>query len=109
MVVRGSASRTSRSGTPASRAAVTNACPGCAGRWLVDSGASDDAAHDPAGAVAVHPLAVRSQEYRALESFADGEIDRAGSTWREWDGNDLAALAQHRELRCARSVRTGSC
>ena len=64
---------------------------------LVDTGATGDAANDPAGAVAVHPLAVRPKEDRAVESFADGEIDGSGGARCEWDGDDLAALAQHGE------------
>jgi hypothetical protein len=50
-----------------------------------------------AGAVAVHPLAVSSQEDRAGESFADCQVDRPGRAWRQWDSHDLAALAQDSE------------
>ena len=62
---------------------------------LVHSGASGDAAHDPARAVAVHSLTVRAQEDRSVEPFTDREVDRAGGTRGERDGDDLAALAQH--------------
>jgi hypothetical protein len=47
--------------------------------------------------VAVEPFAVVSQEDRALDPFAYGEINRPGSSRSERDSDDLAALAQDRE------------
>ena len=38
-----------------------------------------------------------SEEDRPLDPFADGEIDGPGGSRGERDGDDLAALAQHRE------------
>jgi hypothetical protein len=64
---------------------------------LVHSGAAGDSVHDAAGAVPIHPLAVGSQEDRAVESFTDNEIDCSGGAWCERDGHNLAALAQDAE------------
>lgn len=62
---------------------------------LVDPGSAGDSAHDAASAVPVHPLPVRSQEDLAVESFADGQVDRTGSAGCERNDHDLAALAHH--------------
>ena len=64
---------------------------------LVHSGAAGDSVHDAAGAVPIHPLAVGSQEDRAVESFTDNEIDCSGGAWCERDRDDLAAFAQDGE------------
>jgi len=47
----------------------------------------------PASAVPVQPPSVRGQEHRPVRAFADGQVDRPGSTRRQRDGNDLAVLA----------------
>jgi len=62
---------------------------------LVDPCATGYAAHDPAGAMAVHPLAFAAQEDRPVEAFSDRKVDGAGGAGCEWDGDDLAAFAQH--------------
>jgi len=50
-------------------------------------------ADDPRRTVAVQPPAVGGQEDRPVAALADGQVDRPGGARREWDGNDLAALA----------------
>jgi hypothetical protein len=100
MVVRGSAceaaSWTSRSGTPASRAAVINACRRVCGLiFLANPARRGDPADDPPGGVPVHPLPVRAPEDRPVEAFADGQVNRSGGARRERDGDQLAALTQH--------------
>jgi hypothetical protein len=47
--------------------------------------------------VAVEAFAVRCDEDRTLGPFADGQVDRSRRAWRERDGHDPAALAEHRE------------
>jgi hypothetical protein len=47
--------------------------------------------------VAVEAFAVRSEEDRPLDPFADGRVDRPIGSRRARDGDDLAALARHRE------------
>jgi hypothetical protein len=47
--------------------------------------------------VAVESFAMMSQEDRPLDPFSDGEIDGAGGSGSERDGDDLGALGQHRE------------
>ncbi len=64
---------------------------------LVDPGLAGDAPHDPPRGVAVEALAVRPDEDRPLGPLTNGQVDRAGRAWRERDGDDLAALAEHRE------------
>src|SRR6266568_4765809 len=95
MVVRGSAceaaSCTSRSGTPASSAAVINACRSVWGVTILAIPARR--AVDPPGAVPVQPSAVRGQERRPFGALADGQVDRPGCPRRQRDGDDLAALA----------------
>src|SRR4051794_31571511 len=102
MVVRGSAceaaSWTSRSGTPASRAAVMNACRSACGviglaiparratRRTIRA-APCRSSRCPAGAA----------EDRPVEPFADGQVEAARGPWGERDGDDLAALAHHCE------------
>jgi len=58
-----------------------------------DPGPASSAADDPSGAVAVQPDASCGQEDRPVCAFADGEVDRPGGARREWNGDDLAALA----------------
>ena len=65
--------------------------------WLVDAGLAGQPAYDPPGGVAVESFAIVSPKDRPLDPFSDGEIDGAGGSGSEWDGDDLAALAQHRE------------
>jgi hypothetical protein len=60
---------------------------------LADPGAARHAADDPGGAVPVQPPPVRGDEQRPLGALADGQVDRAGGTRGERDGDDLAALA----------------
>lgn len=45
--------------------------------------------------MAIHPLTVRAQEDRAVETFTDRQVDGTGGAWCERDYDDLAALAQH--------------
>ena len=54
-------------------------------------------ADDPSGGVAVEACAVVAEEDRSLAAFADREVDGAGGSGCERDGDDLAALAQDRE------------
>jgi len=56
-----------------------------------------DTSNDPARAVAVEATAVRAEEDRSLAPLADCEVDSAGRTWCERDGNDLAPLSQDGE------------
>jgi len=98
MVVRGSAceaaSCTSRSGTPASSAAVMNACLSvCGPHWPGDPSAAGGPADDPGCAVPVQPATVSGQEYRSFAALPDGQVDRPRGTRCERDGDDLAALA----------------
>jgi hypothetical protein len=60
---------------------------------LGDPGASGGLADDPGGAMTVQPPAVRGQEDRPRAPFADGQVNRSRSAWRERDGDDLPALA----------------
>jgi hypothetical protein len=55
--------------------------------------AARGAADDPTGAVPVRPPPVRSQEHWPVGAIGDGQVDRPGCTWRQRDGDDLAALA----------------
>jgi hypothetical protein len=64
---------------------------------LADLGPTGDASHDPPRRVAVESLTVGIDEDRSLETFADGEVDGPGDAWRERHGDELAALAQHRQ------------
>src|SRR4029078_11041155 len=79
MVVLGSAceaaSCTSRSGTPASRAAVMNACRRVCGLIFLANPAR--------------------RATRPVQALADGQIDRPGGARRERNGDDLAALPEH--------------
>jgi hypothetical protein len=98
MVVRGSAweaaSCTSRSGTPASSAAVMNACLRvCGPDFLGDPGPAGDPADDPSGAVPVQPPPIGRQEDGTFTSLADRQVDCPGGARRERDGDDLPALA----------------
>jgi hypothetical protein len=61
----------------------------------VHDGAAGDAAHNPGRTVPVHALAVGTKEYRPVEAFPGGQIDRACGPWGQGDDADLAALAQH--------------
>src|SRR5215469_14088732 len=98
MVVRGSAceaaSCTSRSGTPASRAAVMNACRSVCGPTRLTIPARRAAADDPRCAVPVQPAAVCGQEDWPVCALADGQVDGPRGTRRERDRDDLAALAR---------------
>src|SRR5947209_213336 len=90
IVVRGSAceaaSWTSCSGTPASSAAVMNACLSVWGRdGLADACTARDLADDPPSAVPVQPPAISSQEHRPFGSLADCKVDRPGGALRQRD------------------------
>jgi hypothetical protein len=97
IVVRGSAceaaSWTSRSGTPASRAAVMNACRRVCGPTGLVTRRGWLPADDPGGAVPVQPLFVRAGEDRSFHALSNGQVDRPRGAWRERDGDNLAALA----------------
>src|SRR5271165_5886066 len=102
IVVRGSAweaaSCTSRNGTPASSAAVMNACLSVWGAdGLGDPGAARDLADDPPGAVPVQAAPVSGEEDRAAAAFAGNKADRPGGTRSERDGDDRAALGGNRQ------------
>ena len=83
IVVRGSAceaaSCTSRSGTPASRAAVIKACRSVCGVTSLAIPARRAVLRTirPRG-VPVQPPPVRSDEHRPSGPFADGQVDRPG-------------------------------
>ena len=64
---------------------------------LADPGAAGGLADDPPGTVPVQPPPVRGQEHWPAGPFARGQVDRAGGTERERDGDDLAALAGDRQ------------
>src|SRR5690348_17949974 len=102
IVVRGSAceaaSWTSRSGTPASSAAVMKACHSVWGRdLLADPCKAGSGADDPPGAVPVQPPPVRGQEHRPFGTLADGQVNRPGRARCQRDGHHLAALTGHRQ------------
>jgi hypothetical protein len=60
---------------------------------LADPGTARHAADDPGGAMPVQSLPVRGDEQGPLGALADRQVDRAGGTRRERDGEDIAALA----------------
>jgi hypothetical protein len=64
---------------------------------LADPGAAGGLADDPPGAVPVQSPAVCCQENWPVRTVADGQVDRPGGPRRQWDGHDLAALADNRE------------
>jgi hypothetical protein len=59
---------------------------------LADPGAPCDPADDPSRAMAVQPPSVRRREDGTAGALAGGQVDRAGGSGRERDGDDLAAL-----------------
>jgi hypothetical protein len=59
---------------------------------LDDPGPWRDPADDPPGAMAVQPPPISGQEDRPISAVTDRQVDRAGGTWRQRDGDDLAAL-----------------
>ena len=69
----------------------------CGPTRLLIPALAGDAPHDPPCGVTVESLTVRVDEDRALETFADGEVEGPGDPWGEWHGDDLAALAEHRQ------------
>jgi hypothetical protein len=101
MVVRGSAwlaaSWTSRSGTPASNAAVMNAWRSVWSDSLADIGVAGDAPHDPRCAVAIESLAISTKKDRPLGTFTNDQIDRSRSSGRECDGDVFATFAVHEQ------------
>jgi hypothetical protein len=60
---------------------------------LGDPGTAGGPADGPPGAVPVQSATVGGQEDGALAALADGQVDRPGGVRRQWDGDDLAALA----------------
>ncbi len=98
--VRGSAcdaaSCTSRSGTPASRAAVMNACRSVCGLIFLSSPARRATRRTirPALCRSMAPP-VGAPEDRPINPFSDGQVDRASCAWCKRDGDQLAALTQH--------------
>src|SRR5215475_2888 len=95
MVVRGSAweaaSCTSRSETPASSAAVMNACRSVWPDRLGEPGAAGDPADDPPGTVPVQPAAIGGQEDRSLAALAE-QLDQHGRDRYPADSVARAAL-----------------
>jgi hypothetical protein len=101
MVVRGSAwlaaSWTSRSGTPASSAAVMKAWRSVWGPTSFgDPSLSGDPTHDAPGGVSVESFTRAVLEDRALETFADREVEGPGDPRRERHRDDVPAFAGHR-------------
>ena len=74
-----------------------NPAQGVRGDVLVDPRPASDPSNDPAGGVPIHPLAGDGGEDRTIESFTDGEIDGPADPWGQRHGDQLAALAQHRD------------
>src|SRR5664279_5464316 len=102
MVVLGSAceaaSCTSRSGTPASRAAVMNAWRNvCGPIGLVISARRATRRTTRLAPVTIKTPTVRRDEDRTAVTFADGQIDRPGSTRCQRDGDGLTSLAHDGE------------
>ncbi len=101
IVVRGSAcdaaSYTSRSGTPASSAAVMKAWRSVWANELGDACTPRDASDNPAGAVAFEAVAVEAEQDRPLAALADCKVDSACRPWCERGGDNLAALAHEGE------------
>src|ERR1017187_2642366 len=91
------ASCTSRSGTPASSAAVMNVPERVRASGLADPGPARDTAHDPPGTVPVPPPPVTGEEDGSVAVFPGGQVDGAGGAGRQRDGDDLAALAGDRQ------------
>jgi hypothetical protein len=60
---------------------------------LGDPSAVCGPADDPRGATAVQSPAIGGQEHWAVAALADGQVDRPRRAWRQWDSDDLAALA----------------
>ena len=58
-----------------------------------DPGAAGGPADDPGGTVPVQAAPISGQEQRPVATLTGGQVDRPGGPRREWDGNDLAALA----------------
>jgi len=61
---------------------------------LGDAGTTGDAPPDAPGAVPVEPSAICGQEDRSFAALADGQVNRAGGTRCQRDGDDIAALAR---------------
>jgi hypothetical protein len=98
MVVLGSASEaaswTSRSGTPASRAAVMNACRSVCGLpCLVIPARRVTRRTIRAAPCRVEAHAVRGEEQRPAGALADREVDCSGGARCERDRNNLPGLA----------------
>jgi hypothetical protein len=82
---------------------VINACRRVCGLiFLFSPARARHPAHGPAGAVAVHALAVGTEEDRPVDAFADRQVEAARGAGCEWDRDDLASLAPHRQ--CAVTV-----
>lgn len=64
---------------------------------LVQPRLAGDAAHDPGCRVTVHPPPGRGEEHRSTRAVANGQIERSGNPWGQRHGDDLAALAHHRD------------
>src|ERR1700739_2755918 len=95
IVVRGSAceaaSCTSRSGTPASSAAVMNACLSVWGvtALALPARRAGVLADAPPGSVPAQPSSVRGQEHCPFCALADGQVDCPGGARRQRDGDHL--------------------
>src|SRR5436190_518560 len=60
---------------------------------LGDASTARDATHDPSGGVAIESLTVDSNEDGSFAALTDREVDGAGSSGRQWDGDDLPTFA----------------
>jgi hypothetical protein len=64
---------------------------------LVDPRLASQSPHDSPGGMTVEALTVASQQDGPLGPLADGQVDRSCCAWRERDGDNLGALAPHRQ------------
>jgi hypothetical protein len=113
IVVRGSecdaASWTSRSGTPASSAAVMNEWRRLGGEIrLVIPARRAKPLHGAVSGVATQPLPGGTDEDRSAGAFADIQVDRPGGARGEGNRHPLAALAHDGNVRWPRSTPRSS-
>ena len=66
---------------------------------MAETGAFADGSHPPLCGTPIQPVPVAPQQDRASVAFADGEINRAGGPWDEWNDGRSAAFAH--DPKCA--------